>query len=87
MNAVATAITELVLYDGRLPRLVNVSHPRPVAWKDVFAHVNANLSGNSLNTVSFAQWLQAVEAQSSQDSAKDLSRIVRNLSMSCFISR
>jgi hypothetical protein len=76
MDAVATAITEMVLSKEQLSPVVNVSHPNPVAWTEIFTHINTSFGGPPLRIVPFDQWLNAVEVLGSQGSPEDLRCLV-----------
>lgn len=77
MDAVATMVLDLVTSSAPLPPLVNVVHPRPTSWKDVFQNINLNLDRTPLRLVPFDDWLRAVEDRAVSCSAKDLERLVR----------
>lgn len=76
MDAVATAVTEMVLSTEYLPPLVNVSHPRPVTWHEVFTNINSSFKDTPLQIVPLDDWLQRLQAVSDEDASVDLQRIV-----------
>ena len=74
MDAVANAVIDLVV--GReVPELINVAHPRPVKWGDVFGAMQAEL-GATLPYIPTDAWVKRLEAIADNVSASDLERIV-----------
>ncbi|KAH8102700.1 hypothetical protein BXZ70DRAFT_929500 [Cristinia sonorae] len=57
-----------------LPELINLVHPRPVPWSDIFSAVHAN-TGSRLPTIPFAEWLSKVEAHSANATEQDFAAI------------
>lgn len=77
MDAVARAVVDVVL--GReAPELINVVHPRPAKWSDVFGAMQAEL-GVTLPFVPFDEWVKRLEAVADNASASDLEKIVGSL--------
>ena len=83
MDAVATAVKELVLSREALPPVVNVSHPRPVPWSAIAAHLHASLGTHTLRRVPSQEWVRAIEDLSKSCTAQDLERVVRTVFFRC----
>jgi hypothetical protein len=75
MDAVATAVAELVLSHRPLPPLLNVVHPRPVPWSDIIAGFQCTLA-KPLRLVSIEEWLHVVENIATENKPEDLQRVV-----------
>jgi hypothetical protein len=58
-----------------LSQVVNVSHPRPVAWDHVFQLINDSL-GTHLSIVPYAQWLEKLESLNQDPSPEVLESVV-----------
>lgn len=76
MDAVASAVSDLILTNEPLPLLVNVVHPRPVAWHDVFAAMSKHIAKEPVPFTDFGSWVQKLEALSESATADDLQRMV-----------
>lgn len=76
MDTVATAITDLVLSAQPLPRLVNVTHPHLVQWREIIENISVALHGKPLPIVPFDEWLRTLTEVSLQAKPEDLTRIV-----------
>ena len=75
MDAVASTFTDLILSNADLPRLVNLTHPRRVAWRNVFANVNSQLTPH-LPLVHLVEWVKKLEELSEHAGPGDLERVV-----------
>lgn len=64
-----------MLTNDPLPNVVNVVHPHPVSWNDVFTAVKGAL-GNRLPLVPYADWLEKLEARATDATARDLNEVV-----------
>ncbi|CCM02156.1 uncharacterized protein FIBRA_04234 [Fibroporia radiculosa] len=73
MDAVASATVE-ILFGSDAPEIVNISHPRPVVWKDVMAAVNGGL-GKDLPFAPLDEWVRDVGSVAEGASANDLATI------------
>lgn len=85
MDTVCRTIQEFIAPeqdDKELPALVNVVHPRPVAWHDVIVHISNGLrseAGQPLPVIPFDEWMKKLEKVSHSSTGKDLDTIVRTL--------
>ena len=87
MDAVAAAVTELVLSQECLPQLLNVVHPKPVGWHDVMVNISdsvAKFSVGPLQLVSMNSWLQSLEDAAHAGTHEDLERLVGKLPPNAF---
>lgn len=75
MDAVANIILDLVVLPQPEPPLVNVVHPRPIAWDTVFKLINDAIGAN-LPAVPYAEWLSKLEAHDKDSSTQTLQKIV-----------
>ncbi len=80
MDAVAGIVRDIVVSDEPVPKTVNVSHPRPVLWNEVFKLLNDALDAN-LPMIPYAKWLKKVEALSQDPTPKVLEDVVSNRGM------
>ena len=87
MDAVATIVTDLVATRQHLPKLLNVVHPHPVPWRQVFHFINTSLGQQPFPVVPYDEWMQSVEAVAAQSNPQDLERIVSTLPRSLKVSR
>ena len=74
MDAVANAVVDLVV-GRKVPELINVAHPRPVKWSDVFGAMQTEL-GVALPYISIDAWVKRLEVIADNVSASDLERVV-----------
>lgn len=84
MDAVAGIVRDIVVSDEPVPKTVNVSHPRPVLWDEVFKLLNDALDAN-LPMIPYAQWLEKVEALSQDPTPKSLEDVVSFQSVSIYL--
>ena len=77
MDAVAGTLVDVALSTAP-PPLVNVVHPRPVPWGDIFGSVNKELA-LGLPTVPFAEWFKLLEERAAGAGAPELEKVVRAL--------
>lgn len=75
MDAVANMTLDLAKSDNALPPVLNVVHPRPSPWIDVFTNINDAL-GARLPFIPFEQWVTVLEEQAANPTAKTVERIV-----------
>lgn len=75
MDAVAETVLDLIVSKEEPAPLLNVVHPRPVLWHDVYANVDAAL-GTHLPFVPYDVWISKLEALSANATPKDLEDIV-----------
>ena len=69
MDAVSDCIMELAFHHQRLPPVLNIAHPRPIAWNTMFKFVNEDLVLQKkldapLPFIPFPEWLSIVESHS-----------------------
>ncbi|THH28493.1 hypothetical protein EUX98_g5705 [Antrodiella citrinella] len=74
LDIAARTIVDTVETPGPLPAFVNLVHPRPSRWSDVFAAVN-NCLGGYLHVVPFSEWLRNVEAHSANATEHDFENV------------
>ncbi|KAI0085165.1 hypothetical protein BDY19DRAFT_909277 [Irpex rosettiformis] len=74
VDVVANVVLDLVLTRQLEPRLLNVVHPRPIAWDEVFKLIKDEI-GVNLPTIPYADWLAKLEAHDGETSAKTLQDI------------
>ena len=60
LDAIGQAYVDWILSDDELPSVVNVVHPRPVAWEAILRGMRSEL-GVSLPLVSLQEWVSKVE--------------------------
>lgn len=75
VDAVAGIVRDIVVSKEPVPKTVNVSHPRPVLWNEVFKLINDAL-GAHLPMVPYAQWLEKVEALNQNPTPQTLEDVV-----------
>ncbi|KAF7794887.1 hypothetical protein EIP86_006030 [Pleurotus ostreatoroseus] len=71
MDALSSAVVDVILTTGPLPRLLNVIHPHPVAWRDIFNAIN-KASGASLPFVPYSEWLTRLEEVATQETSQEV---------------
>lgn len=76
MDTVAGAVLNLVLSRESPPDVLNVVHPRPARWTEVFGTINDAL-GAQLPFVPYAQWLAKLEALATNADNGQLEAVVR----------
>ena len=76
MDAVAFAVSDLILTPQTLPLLVNVVHPRTTAWHEILENINKHIA-EPLPFTDFNSWVQQLEAHSESATVEDLERMVR----------
>ncbi|TCD64926.1 putative PKS/NRPS-like protein biosynthetic cluster [Steccherinum ochraceum] len=89
IDIAANTIVDIIQSSAFLPNLINITHPRPIPWSDVFAAVNVSVGGR-LQSVPFSDWLTKLEARSANATEQDfndvpaikLVRFFRSISMS-----
>ena len=74
MDAVANAVVDLVV-GQKVPELINVAHPRPVKWGDVFGAMQTELDV-TLPYIRTDAWVKKLEVVADNATASDLDRIV-----------
>ncbi|THG96855.1 hypothetical protein EW026_g5054 [Hermanssonia centrifuga] len=74
VDVVARATVDLLFSKSELPTLVNMIHPRPVAWEDIINAINQSI-GTTLSVVSLDEWVDALELLSSSATPQDLTNI------------
>ncbi|KAF7789161.1 hypothetical protein EIP86_000098 [Pleurotus ostreatoroseus] len=74
MDAVAFAVSDLILTPQTLPLLVNVVHPRTTAWHEILENMNKHIA-EPLPFADFNSWVQQLEAYSESATAEDLERM------------
>ncbi|THH28492.1 hypothetical protein EUX98_g5704 [Antrodiella citrinella] len=74
LDIAAQTVVDAVESPEPLPTLVNIVHPRPTRWSDVFAAVNTTLGGH-LHVVPFSKWLSKVEAHSANATEHDFDTV------------
>jgi hypothetical protein len=77
VDAVASAILDLVLSTDEAPKLLNVVHPHAVTWRETFDAINSVL-GQNLPFVPYTDWVGQVKARSIDASQQTLETIVRS---------
>jgi hypothetical protein len=77
VDAVASAILDLVLSTEEPPKLLNVVHPHAVTWRETFDAINSAL-GQNLPFVPYTDWVEQVKARSIDASQQTLETIVRS---------
>ena len=83
MDALSSAVVDVILTTGPLPRLLNVIHPHPVAWRDIFNAIN-KASGASLPFVPYSEWLTRLEEVATQETSQEVfEQIVSHLDSLC----
>ena len=75
MDAVAAAFVDLLVSQETLPAVVNLVHPRAVAWKEVMHDINNQLDA-PLPIIPFGDWVTKLEAVAEAADAKQLETIV-----------
>ena len=75
MDAAARMVVELAQGSG-LPEVVNVVHPRPARWTELFTAMQAEL-GTAIPFVPFKEWVQQLEIVAEGASQEDLDTIVK----------
>lgn len=79
LDAVASVFTDLVVSNDSLPPLMNLTHPRPIAWRELFGYVNGALK-TPLRVAPYDEWLAAVEAAAATGKPADIADVVCRLS-------
>lgn len=74
-DSVANTFVDLALTEEPLPRVLNLVHTRPVAWRTVLEYLNKCMAA-PLAIISFEEWLSKVEDAANQ-STDALDRVVR----------
>jgi hypothetical protein len=77
VDAVASAILDLVMSTEEPPKLLNVVHPHAVTWRETFDAINSAL-GQNLPFVPYTDWVEQVKARSIDASQQTLETIVRS---------
>jgi hypothetical protein len=75
LDAIGQAYVDWVLSEDKLPRLVNVVHPRPTTWDVILRGLREELGG-SLSLVPLSQWVKKLEAHSDSPTQEDLTAMV-----------
>ena len=75
MDAVAETVLDLIVSEAQPAPLLNVVHPRPSPWHEVYANVNEAL-GAHLPFVPYHEWISKLEALAITATPQDLERIV-----------
>ncbi|KAJ3555456.1 hypothetical protein NM688_g2570 [Phlebia brevispora] len=75
MDAVASAVKDLIVARTKLPELVNLVHPRRVAWHKILEDINKYLLDTPSPFISFEEWVGRLEAVSKTATAEDLERV------------
>ena len=80
MDTVCNAMTDLMLSLRTVPapEMVNLVHPRPVAWNAIFKGISEALLNHPPLTP-FRAWLSKIEALSASASATDMTEVVRRM--------
>jgi len=71
VDVTSRTIVDSVLSSNPLPEVVNLVHPRPVPWRDVFMAANDALGGE-LELLPFEDWFRKLEARSANANEHDL---------------
>ncbi|TCD65529.1 putative PKS/NRPS-like protein biosynthetic cluster [Steccherinum ochraceum] len=74
VDVAARTFVDAVKVRGPLPNLVNLVHPHPTAWSEVFSLINTRV-GRTLQIVPFTEWLAKVQAQSTNATEHDFQHI------------
>ena len=75
MDAVAGAVLDLIVSEDQPAALLNVVHPRPIPWHDVYAAVDDALDAH-LPFVPYHTWLSILEDRSLTATPEDIEHIV-----------
>ncbi|TFK46704.1 putative aminoadipate reductase [Heliocybe sulcata] len=77
MQAVARAILDVGLADGRHPSAVNVVHPKPVEWTTIMTAIRGSLgeSSESLPFVQFTEWVEKLEQRATKATTEELESV------------
>lgn len=78
MDVVASTVNDLIHSTDNTAQLLNVVHPRPTSWNDIFTSVNTELA-TQLPFVPYAQWLDKLSALASDASIEQMKEVVSQL--------
>lgn len=85
MDSVAQSIID-VAQSQDSPRVLNIVHPRPIAFNDLIASVNNSLSAegvisNPLPALPIQEWFSLLEARAAAPTDADIKEVVGGLSI------
>lgn len=76
MDAVADLTLDLMFASSNPSHVVNVVHPKPITWRDIFSAINI-AAGSNLPFVPIDEWLGKLEALASDlGSQEHLEKVV-----------
>ena len=77
MNAITDITLDLIFSSDKLPSILNVVHPQPITWPEVFATLNDSLGGQ-MQMMSLSGWVADLERKSLLASPEMAENIVCN---------
>jgi hypothetical protein len=60
-DTVAGAVVDLIHTEGKLPISLNISHPRPIPWKDMMQFFSRAFAEEGYHEISIVPWSEWME--------------------------
>ncbi|CAL1703617.1 unnamed protein product [Somion occarium] len=88
VDVVASAVVEITHSSSATSDVLNIVHPQPVPWNNVFSDIAKTLgsmSGQPVQLVPYADWLAKLEQYSTSPTQSDLDAMVRIITPTLFL--